>query len=94
MLTPRGVPKHSDVFTTAPLAVLLDLMGPHVEVELRAPSNHEADTGYISLASIAHVLPTALESGVLLLHLLNGEEVAVGDVGGIKEFVANAQSVL
>ncbi|NLP65531.1 hypothetical protein [Paraburkholderia sacchari] len=93
LLTPAGSPKHEDVFTTAPLPTLLDLLGPHVEVELRSPDNYEAHTSYIGLESIAYAIPHALENGAIRLGLRNGDAITVGDVGGIREFLDNAQGV-
>ena len=93
LLTPAGSPKDKDLFSTAPLATLLDVLGPHVEVALLSPSNFEAHTSYIGRESIAYVIPTAREDGMLRLGLLNGEELAVGNAGSIRELL-DAQSIV
>ncbi|WP_207002628.1 hypothetical protein [Trinickia mobilis] len=91
--TPVGSPKSADAFSTAPLASLLEILGPHIKVELRYPHQTHERTSYVRLNCIAYVLPTDIAGGVLRVLLTNGEEIPVASEGPIMAHLDGARSL-
>jgi len=85
-----SIPGPNKLHVMTPLAELLKIMGPHIEVQLLEPGAGDEDISYIRRDRIAYVLPTATEDNRLRLKLTNGEDIDVAYAGEIASLLGEA----
>jgi len=90
---PDSPSKGRTVATTAPLADLLTLLGPHVQVQLVNAHQTDEEYSYVRRDRIACIVPTAIDDGRLRLLLANGEEISVVNEGDIASLLTTAHAV-